>query len=72
MKERETAVEWLFLMLNGNLLEEETAQKLLIKAKALEKEQIIDAYSMGVSDEGRKTIHTRANAEEYYNETYGN
>ncbi len=59
-------------MLNGNLLEEETAQKLLIKAKALEKEQIIDAYSMGVSDEGRKTIHTRANAEEYYNETYGN
>ncbi len=41
------------------------------EAKAMEKEQIIDAYSNGLSDEGIKSIHTKANAEEYYNETYG-
>lgn len=42
------------------------------QAKEMEKEQIVDAYVEGVSDEGRKTIHTRTNAEQYYNETYGN
>jgi hypothetical protein len=35
----------------------------------MEKEQIVDAYVEGVSDEGRKTIHTRTNAGQYYEET---
>jgi hypothetical protein len=39
---------------------------------AIEKQQIINAYSMGLSDEGIKSIHTKANAEEYYDDTYGN
>jgi len=72
---RQTAVEWLaynlgehgFSMLE---LDFKTLDKLIKQALAMEKEQIIDAYVEGVSDEGRKTIHTRSNADQYYEETF--
>ena len=51
-------------------LDFETLDKLIKQALAMEKEQIIDAYVEGVSDEGRKTIHTRSNADQYYEETF--
>ena len=72
---RQTAVEWFaynlgehgFSMLE---LDFKTLDKLIKQALAMEKEQIIDAYVEGVSDEGRKTIHTRSNADQYYEETF--
>jgi hypothetical protein len=69
----QTAVEWLVEQ-TESLITIETFQKwkeLKEQALEMEKEQIINAYSMGLSDEGIKSIHTRANAEEYYKETYG-
>jgi hypothetical protein len=74
---QQTAVEWLVEQLSSskyiyNLMEEIECQSTIVKpnifnqAKAMEKEQIIDAYSNnGWNDEDQ-----RANAEQYYNETY--
>ena len=64
-----TAVQWLFdeLIKHNGIISHEIIEKAL----EMEKEQIIDAYSNGLSDEGIKSIHTKANAAEYYNETYG-
>jgi hypothetical protein len=72
-----TAVDWLEEELKLNLKKvilegnSKLIESLFEQAKEIEKEQIIDAYSIGLSDEGIKSIHTKANAEEYYNETYG-
>jgi hypothetical protein len=67
MTEKQTAVEWLVSkLLNGKTL----MPSLIDQALAMEKEQIIEAYVEAVSDEGRKTIHTRTNAEQYYQETF--
>ena len=71
MENKQTAVEWLFKQLWEEPKDKMVWYAILDKAKAIEKERIIDAYSMGVSDEGIKSIHTKANAEEYYDETYG-
>jgi hypothetical protein len=73
-----TAVEWLVEQLSKskyfyNLMEEIQSRStiaepngILQQAKEIEKEQIIDAYSNnGWNDEDQ-----RANAEQYYNETY--
>jgi hypothetical protein len=74
---QQTAVEWLVEQLSSskyiyNLMEEIECQSTIVQpnifqqAKAMEKEQIIDAYSNnGWNDEDQ-----RANAEQYYNETY--
>ncbi len=43
----QTAVEWLFLMLNNPNTNQEFAHKLLEKAKAMEKEQLKNAYTLG-------------------------
>jgi|694.fasta_scaffold146331_2 hypothetical protein len=72
-----TAVEWLVEQLSSskyiyNLMEEIECQSTIVQpnifeqAKAMEKKQLIDAYSNnGWNDEDLK-----ANAEQYYNETY--
>jgi hypothetical protein len=69
---KQTAVQWLASELSGHLGPSNGPELLGIfnQALAMEKEQIVDAYVEGVSDEGRKTIHTRANAEQYYKETF--
>jgi hypothetical protein len=62
---KQTAVEFLFKeLLNAepNILE---WHKLLQQAKAMEKEQIIDAYDEGEFNDGFVAV------EDYYNETYG-
>jgi hypothetical protein len=70
METTKTAVQWLFEQIqNGNITSEETAcgyfvmidNDCLNKAKAMEKEQIIEAYCKGDDNIG---------AEQYYNETY--
>jgi hypothetical protein len=46
---KQTAVEWLFLMLNNPNQNQEFANKLFLKAKEMEKQQIIDAYKSGIN-----------------------
>jgi len=61
-----TAVEWLIEELKG-VYESDYLNKLVQQAKAMEKEQIIDAYWSSYKEgqySGDKT------ADEYYNETY--
>jgi hypothetical protein len=64
---KQTAVEWIVEQLAPSVsLQQKYIDELLEQAKAMEKEQIIDAYSNnGWNDEDQ-----RANAEQYYNETY--
>ena len=46
-------------------------EKIKDKAKAMEKEQIIDAYENGFSDENESNLSGLfTNAEQYYNKTY--
>jgi hypothetical protein len=71
MQNNITAIEWLRQELEVLFLDTTPYEGIFDNAKEMEKDQIINAYSMGVSDEGIKSIHTRANAEEFYNETYG-
>ena len=68
---KQTAVEWLKDWMGknqyfiGNDLLEAIEQ-----AKAMEKEQIAEAYIDGEDDETNRRVLKRA-AEQYYNETYG-
>ena len=64
--EKQTAVEWLFEMLNNPKNDQVFAKKLLNKAKEMEKDQIMNSWVKGVISDGNKT------AEQYYNETFKN
>ena len=59
-----TAVEWLFLMLNNPNRNQDFANKLLDKAKEMEKEQVIDTAKYYFHERGKLT------PEQYYNETF--
>jgi hypothetical protein len=59
---KETAIEWLIGELNG--YDEEC--EIFRIAKAMEKEQMLDAYNAGKDDH-----HHMSYAEQYYNERYG-
>ena len=63
-----TAVEWLEDVYNtqGRILPTQFEQ-----AKAMEKEQIMDAYGQGVADEAGEIIDPTKDAEQYYNQSYG-
>jgi hypothetical protein len=65
---KQTAVEWLFTMLNNPNKDQELANKLLQQAKEMEKEQIIEAYHAGVNLEYCLDM---VSPREYYEETYG-
>jgi len=65
---RQTAVEWLVEQLKERGYAGEFPPHLLFdQAKAMEKEQIIDAVNYGCSDWG-----SVKDAKKYYNETYNN
>lgn len=66
MEENKTAVEWLYEKINSNLTEpmSKKFKEIFEQAKAMEKEQIIEAY-----DERRCFIGYE-NGKEYYNETF--
>lgn len=63
-----TAVEWLFEEMSnihsGVKVYVNANKKLVEQAKAMEKEQIMNAWANGVTSEGYIT------AQHYYNETY--
>ena len=61
---KQTAVEWLFLMINNPNKDQEFANKLFEKAKEMEKKQIIDAFKEGYNDS--------RTPKQYYNETFKN
>jgi hypothetical protein len=65
---KQTAVEWLINWVNTNqyVISNELLET-FEKAKAMEKEQIVNAYKSGDLMEGRANL---SDAEQYYNETY--
>lgn len=65
-----SAIEWLFLMMNNPNSDQDLANKLLEKAKEMEKEQIIEAYKDGRSDQqSNESRFYNRNSEYYYNQT---
>jgi hypothetical protein len=62
---KQTAVEWLALYIKG--ITSLNCDEVIQKAKAIEKEQIIEAITFGCFDWG-----SWKSAEQYYNETYIN
>ena len=69
MSKQQTAVEWLFdkFSTQGTLHSSDISQ-----AKAMEKEQIEEAFANGVDDEYEYHVNNqpRKNTEDYYKETY--
>jgi hypothetical protein len=73
-KKKQTAVEWLEQAINNKLSNELSPYfiELFNQAIAMEKEQIIDAYRDGRSDQHSKVrIFYNRNAIYYYTSTYG-
>jgi hypothetical protein len=60
---KQTAVEWLIEELEMNILWTDKARKAVYKAKEMEKQQIIDAYT-------HERVLLQITAEQYYNETF--
>jgi predicted ATP-grasp superfamily ATP-dependent carboligase len=70
---KQTAVEWLFLMLNNPNKDQEFSKKLLDKAKEIEKQQIIDAHGSKLKkSRGTTNYEYWYTGEQYYNETFKN
>jgi hypothetical protein len=72
MEKTQTAVDWLVEHLTaiGHLEIPQGSNivtAIISEAKAMEKEQIIDAYNIGSYDTSEKQFRP----EQYYNETYG-
>jgi hypothetical protein len=68
---KQTAVEWLAEQVNSDCLNSVFIRPDLIKhAKAMEKEQIIDAFGVGCQVESTRLIGYHKMAEQYYNETF--
>ena len=65
---KQTAVEWLFYNLNISGGSEDI--KAFEQAKAMEKEQIVDAYLKDRRGKFDKVLRLIYNAQKYYNETY--
>jgi hypothetical protein len=72
MENKQTAVEWLLKEINEKygFIFTIYYEELFNQAKAMEKEQIINAYSQGLFGE-ESTDSISAYAKQYYNETYG-
>lgn len=71
-----TAVEWLVTELNQELnyipiTQWDRIRDLVQRAKAMEKEQIIDSFGVGCQVESTRLIGYQDIAEQYYKETYG-
>jgi hypothetical protein len=68
MEKKQTAVEWLYVKLSTSSSDELVGNinNWFDQAKQMEKEQTISAVKYGCSDWG-----SAKDAEQYYNETYG-
>ncbi len=62
-----TAVEWLVEQItNGDI----SARQAIQQAKAMEREQIVEAWNIRAKIDGVLTYTDNRTAEQYYNETY--
>jgi len=73
---KQTAVEWLVKELNSEMnyipmAHWDKIRGLVQQAKAMEKEQIVDAFGIGCQVESTRLIGYHSMANQYYNETYG-
>jgi hypothetical protein len=77
---KQTAVEWLVEQIEAHKIEIIYSDKIdsikclpsiVAQAKAMEKEQIKNAYGQGVADEAGEILDSTKDAEEYYNKNYG-
>ena len=63
---KQTAVEWLLIQIHKHWNSEGLSfEKILEQAKAMEKEQIVNAY-----DEGEYDCGCNGDSEQYYNKTF--
>ena len=72
MEKKQTAVDWLVeQLMKGEFIN--STDELIEQAKEMEKEQISDAHIEGqrVFDKHQHTQWTNDQAEQYYNQTYG-
>jgi len=67
---KQTAVEWLWEQMDDLIIYQRFIH-LLEKAKAMEKEQIVDANISGMEFIPVDPSMYKQDAEQYYNETYG-
>jgi hypothetical protein len=70
---KQTAVEWLVKEMVATdwwYLSQSMKEDIIEQAKAMEKEQIIDAYYQIGKDHQDMIFPIEKNAEQYYNETY--
>jgi hypothetical protein len=67
---KQTAVEWLYEKILLTPLDIREINKCLDQAKAMEKQQIIDAYYKIGKDHQDMIFPIEKNAEQYYKETY--
>ena len=70
---KQTAVEWLLQAIEGKNGKEFSSYYLefIEQAKAMEKEQIVDAFGVGCHHESKRLVGYQDTAEQYYNERYG-
>jgi hypothetical protein len=69
---KQTAVEWFFMTMNiRGILPNEEIVECYNQAKAMEKEQIVDANISGMEFIPVDPSMYKQDAEQYYNETYG-
>ena len=66
MKNKQTAVEWL----QSIELERDLTLADWEQAKAMEKEQIIDAFGVGCHHESKRLVGYQDTAEQYYKQVY--
>jgi hypothetical protein len=78
---KKTAVDWLYDTIDNELIDflesridvNELSVAMLqakVKAKEMEKEQIIHAYGQGVANEAGEIVDATKDAEQYYNQKY--
>lgn len=70
---KQTAMQWLIEQLaNHNGVTRAGFEKCIQKAIAMEKEQTIQAFNLGVYDGGGIIKKYKMSGEQYYNKTYNN
>jgi hypothetical protein len=72
---KETAVDYMFRLLDVLTFGKDNETQnifndILQQAKAMEKEQVVDAYDAGLFDGSMDDVNDRMH-KQYYNETYG-
>jgi hypothetical protein len=69
MENKQTAIEWLFQSLWEEPKDKMNWNAILEKAKAMEKEQIVEAFNSGQAKEASECFWTKGNF--YFENTYG-